>query len=200
MPQSWVFLNSSFFLLPKLCQNRIQILMPAPGLLKGRIQGRPRHMAAECKRQSSKRAQGLARDTREKHKGYNVLVGPPWFSHQNNHVSGWLMDKCKREHRKSFLPKENERPISSVSWQPWATVGSYWILSELHQGAQEERVMVKSSLEEGWNRLSPLVFTMVQCYFPWDGLGPNPYSPLLCPDQHLLPSLVPILMKGCLFH
>lgn len=106
--------------------------------------------------------------------GKNTLLGvPPWFSHQNNHVSGWLVDKCEREHRKSFPPKENERPISSVSWQPWATVGSYWILSELYQGRQEERVMIKSSLEEGWNRLSPLVFTLVQCYFPWDGLGPN---------------------------
>ena len=97
----------------------------------------------------------------------NTLLGvPPWFSHQNNHVSGWLVDKCEREHRKSFLPKANERPISSVSWQPWATVGSYWILSELHQGIQEERVMVKSSLEERWNRLSLWFLPWFRAIFP----------------------------------
>ena len=101
-----------------------------------------------------------------KSKGYDILVGPPWFSHQNNHVSGWLVDKCEREHRKSFLPKANERPISSVSWQPWATVGSYWILSELHQGIQEERVMVKSSLEERWNRLSLWFLPWFRAIFP----------------------------------
>lgn len=59
--------------------------------------------------------------------------------------------------------------------------------------------MPKSSLEEGWNRLSPLGFIFVQYHFPWAGLGPNQSNSLLCPDQHLLPSLVPIFMKGCIF-
>lgn len=82
MPQRWFSLwvllfSSSFFLLPRPCPNRIQVLRPAPGLLKGFIQGRPSHTLLrmlEC--QSGERvldpALDLALDTREKHN--------PWCS------------------------------------------------------------------------------------------------------------------------
>ena len=81
----WVFRLNSCFLLPRPCQNRMQIPRPVPGLLKDCSQGRPSHRAAVSVNTSLVRGLRAWLRTPEK----NTLLGlPPWFSHQNDDVPG----------------------------------------------------------------------------------------------------------------
>lgn len=132
MLRSWLspcfslqFFLSSFTKAMVACQNRIKILRPAPGQIQSCIQGRPSDR--QCVNIGQVRGPG-SRHQRKAHS----LVGP-CFPHQSNDTPGWLVGKCERENRKSFLQSTRKRPIKSLKWQSYANVSYYWIIAELHR-------------------------------------------------------------------
>lgn len=137
--------------------NRIKIVTPAPGQLKGCVQGRPSHMAAAMLTLVWWQGSGPALDTREKQ--------TPWCSILVCSSERWCprmtcgqMWKGKEE---TFLSIQKEMTqqvykLTTICYC-WPLLSPFWTAA----GDIGGRGIVKYSLDGAWNRLSPLGFIPV---------------------------------------